>query len=52
MPEFPNPDDVTGALARALQVLRPRVRNTLAQLGVYEGVGLGTLFPLRSACPK
>ena len=52
MPELPHPDDVTGALARALQVLRPRARNTLAQLGVYEGVGLGTLFPAPERVPE
>jgi len=51
MPDVPHPDDLTGALARAVQVLRPRARNTLAQLGVYETCGLGTLFPAPERVP-
>jgi pimeloyl-ACP methyl ester carboxylesterase len=52
MPELPHPDDVTGALARAVQVLRPRARDTLARLGVYEGLALGTLFPAPEHVPE
>jgi len=52
MPELPHPDDVTGALARAVSVLRPRARNTLDRLGVYEGLGPGTLFPAPARVPR
>ena len=52
MPELLHPDDVTGALARAIQVLRPRARNTLDRLGAYEGVGLSTLFPAPDRVPE
>lgn len=44
-------DDVTGALARVLQVLRPRARNTLDQLGVYEGATRDALFPAPRRIP-
>ena len=46
MPDPTHLDDVAGALARVLQVLRPpAARNTLDRLGVYEGRSLETLFP-------
>jgi len=51
MPELPHLDEVTGALARILQVARPRVRNTLDRLGVYETVGIGGLFPAPERVP-
>ena len=52
MPELPHADEVTGALARVLQLLRPRARNTLDRLGAYEGVGLETLFPAPGRVPE
>ena len=52
MPELPHLDDVVGALARAIQVLRPRPRNTLDRLGAYEGLALGTLFPAPDRVPE
>jgi len=52
MPQLPHPDDVTGALARAVQVLRPRARNTLDRLGVYESAGLAELFPAPERVPE
>jgi len=33
-------------------VLRPRARNTLARLGVYEGLDLATLFPAPERVPE
>lgn len=44
-------DDVTGALARVLQVLRPPARNTLDRLGVYESASRETLFPVPRRVP-
>lgn len=38
MPELPHPDEVLGALARVIHVLRRRPRNTLDRLGAYEGL--------------
>ncbi len=52
MPELPHLDDVTGALARAIQVLRPRPRNTLDRLGAYEGLSVETLFPAPGRLPE
>jgi pimeloyl-ACP methyl ester carboxylesterase len=52
MPELPHPDDVTGFLARGLQLLRPRVRNTLDRLGVYEGLDPAVLFPAPERVPR
>lgn len=51
MPDFLHPDDITGALARALQVLRPPARNTLDRLGAYEGRPLDVLFPAPRRVP-
>jgi dienelactone hydrolase len=51
MPALPHPDDVTGALARALQIVRPRARNTLDRLGAYEGLAAGRLFPAPDRVP-
>jgi len=49
MPDPTHLDDVTGALARVIQVLRPPARNTLDRLGVYEGRTLERSSPLRGA---
>jgi len=38
-------DDTVGALARVTQWIRPRPRNSLADLVAYEGVPLERLFP-------
>jgi pimeloyl-ACP methyl ester carboxylesterase len=45
-------DDVAGALARMIQVLRPPARNTLDRLGAYEGKSLDTLFPAPRRVPR
>ena len=44
-------DDLAGALARVIQVLRPAARNTLDRLGTYEGRSLDTLFPAPRRVP-
>lgn len=51
MPNFSHLDDLTGALARAIQVLRPPARNTLDRLGAYEGKRLDQLFPAPRRVP-
>lgn len=51
MPELPHLDEVTGALARIIQVARPRVRNTLGRLDVYEAAGIAGLFPAPDRVP-
>jgi dienelactone hydrolase len=51
MPDLTHLDDLTGVLARALQVLRPTPRNTLDRLGVYEGLEPDVLFPAPSRVP-
>jgi dienelactone hydrolase len=51
MPDLPHLDDVTGALARVIQVLRPAPRNTLDRLSVYEGKAIETLFPAPKRLP-
>ncbi len=51
MPDPTHLDDVAGALARVIQVLRPPARNTLDRLGIYEGKGLGELFPAPRRAP-
>jgi len=51
MPDFSHLDDLTGALARAIQVLRPPARNTLDRLGAYEGKRLDQLFPAPRRVP-
>ncbi len=51
MPDPTHLDDVTGALARVIQVLRPPARNTLDRLGAYEGRTLETLFPAPRRVP-
>ena len=51
MPDPTHLDDVTGALARVIQVLRPPARNTLDRLGVYEGRTLEALFPAPQRAP-
>lgn len=45
-------DDVTGVLARVVQVLRPPARNTLDRLGAYEGKDLAELFPAPQRVPQ
>ena len=45
-------DDLAGALARVIQVLRPTARNTLDRLGVYEGKSLDTIFPAPRLVPR
>jgi pimeloyl-ACP methyl ester carboxylesterase len=52
MPAFPHTDEVTGALARVIQVLRPPARNTLSRLGVYESAGREALFPAPDRVPR
>lgn len=52
MVEVPHLDDVTGALARLPQLFRPRVRNTLDRVGVYEGLDTETLFPAPHEIPE
>ncbi|MDX1649688.1 MAG: alpha/beta hydrolase family protein, partial [Myxococcota bacterium] len=52
MARLPHLDDVTGALARAAQVLRPRARNTLEGLACYEGLAPETLFPAPDRVPQ
>jgi dienelactone hydrolase len=49
--DAPHLDDVTGALARLAQMLRPRPRNTLDRLSCYEGIGSERLFPAPDAVP-
>lgn len=44
-------DAVTGALARIAGLLRPKVRNTLGDLGVYEGLPVEELFPAPRGVP-
>ena len=51
MPDFYHLDDLTGALARAIQILRPPARNTLDRLGAYEGKRLDQLFPAPPRVP-
>jgi pimeloyl-ACP methyl ester carboxylesterase len=51
MPDPTHLDDVAGALARVIQVLRPPARNTLDRLGVYEGKRLEELFPAPRRAP-
>jgi pimeloyl-ACP methyl ester carboxylesterase len=47
----PHLDVVTGWLARVAQLVRPRVRNTLGDLGAYEGRTLEDLFPAPRGLP-
>ena len=47
----PHLDDVTGVIARAAAVLRPRVLDTLDRLEVYEGLPAGKLFPTPGRLP-
>ena len=51
MAAYAHLDDMTGALARLLQVLRPPARNTLDRLGAYEGKRLDELFPAPQRVP-
>jgi pimeloyl-ACP methyl ester carboxylesterase len=51
MPDPTHLDDVAGALARVIQVLRPPARNTLDRLGIYEGEPRETLFPAPQDTP-
>jgi len=51
MPDLTHLDDLMGVLARTVQVLRPRVRNTLDRVGAYEGVPLAKLFPAPQRAP-
>jgi pimeloyl-ACP methyl ester carboxylesterase len=44
-------DSVTGVLARVAQLVRPRVRDTLDDLHVYEGRSLDELFPAPRGLP-
>lgn len=52
MPDLSHLDDITGVLARTIQVLRPAARNTLDRLGVYEGIPAQTLFPEPARVPE
>jgi pimeloyl-ACP methyl ester carboxylesterase len=52
MPDPTHLDEVAGALARVLQMLRPKARNTLDRLGVYEGKSLGAIFPAPRRVPR
>lgn len=45
-------DDVVGNLARVAQWVRPRPRNTLDCLDVYEGVPVERLFPAAEVPPE
>ena len=45
-------DDVAGRLARVSQWVRPRPRNTLDRLDVYEGASLEALFPTPDVPPE
>jgi pimeloyl-ACP methyl ester carboxylesterase len=49
--QWPHPDALTGALARLAQIVRPRARNTLGQLAVYEGRPVAELFPEPTGIP-
>ncbi len=51
MPDLKHPDEFLGVLARAVQVLRPRVENTIDRVGAYEGLPLGSLFPAPDRVP-
>ncbi len=44
-------DDLAGRLVRLVQLLRPRVRNTCDQLGVYEGLAPDVLLPAPPRVP-
>ena len=46
-----HPDDVTGALARVAQLVRPRARNTIDRLACYEGLAPERLFPAPDRVP-
>lgn len=52
MSDLSHLDEIAGVLARGLQVLRPRARNTLDRLGVYEGVAQDALFPAPAQVPR
>jgi len=51
MPDLKHPDELVGALARAVQVLRPRIKNTIDLVGAYEGLSLPALFPAPDRVP-
>jgi dienelactone hydrolase len=51
MPDLTHPDELVGALSRVMQVLRPRVENTIDRVGAYEGLSLQTLFPAPGRLP-
>src|SRR5271166_3713251 len=51
MPDLKHPDELLGALARVVQVLRPRVENTIDRVGAYEGLPLSALFPAPDRVP-
>ena len=51
MTDLSHLDDVTGALARVIQILRPPARNTLDRLGAYEGKRLDQVFPAPRRAP-
>lgn len=52
MTALPHLDDIIGLVARAAQVLRPRVENTLRRVGAYEGLGTEALFPGPERVPE
>jgi acetyl esterase/lipase len=52
LPAPVHPDQVTGALAELLQLLARPARNTLAELDVYRGLPLETLFPAPARVPR
>lgn len=49
---LPHPDAVTGFLSRGLQAFTRSCRNTVADLDVYRGLPLDTLFPAPARIPE
>jgi len=52
MARWIHPDEITGALARVAQIVRPRVHNTLDRLPAYEGLPRDVIFPAPSRVPE
>ena len=48
---LPHPDDVTGLMSRVLQAFTRSSRNTCADLDVYRGLPLETMFPAPRRIP-
>lgn len=49
---LPHPDELTGLMARVLQALTRSSRNTLADLDVYRGLPIDTVFPAPQRIPE